>query len=512
MRRTIIVAVGVLLFCAVVIHMEAATIIVTNTNDSGPGSLRQALADANHGDTIDFAVTGTIQLISDGLLIARNVTISGPGADQLAIDGNQAEFVLSVSPQITAAISGLTIRNGYFGIYNQQGRLSVSNCVVSGNTFAGLYNISGQDSLGASMTITKSILSNNLGTGVFNDVTHTVAHNSAGPSSPDLVCACMTITDSVASNNAKNGISNSGSYTANATATLTVVNSIVADNDGGGIANDGELGSATATIVSTTVSGNSLGGVFSSGLPPLGSFGQLTITKSTISGNSAFRGGGINCYGSFLTVANSTISGNSSERDGGGIYANGFLNGPNVSIVNSTISGNSGTSGGGIYNTSSLIVRSSSITDNSAGSGGGICNDHLHQLAPVVEISNTILNAGALGANIFNNGGSVTSLGYNLSSDDAAGYLTGPGDQINTNPLLGPLQSNGGPTFTHALLPGSPAIDAGDPNFSPPPLYDQRGCSFDRVFDGRIDIGSFETQPPPRRPCPRPRPTPVPRP
>ena len=62
-------------------------------------------------------------------------------------------------------------------------------------------------------------------------------------------------------------------------------------------------------------------------------------------------------------------------------------------------------------------------------------------------------------------GGTVTSLGYNLSSDDGGGYLTGPGDQINTDPLIGPLQDNGGPTFTHALLPGSPAIDAGDPNF-----------------------------------------------
>ena len=78
----------------------------------------------------------------------------------------------------------------------------------------------------------------------------------------------------------------------------------------------------------------------------------------------------------------------------------------------------------------------------------------------------------------------------------AAVYLTGPGDQINTDPMLGPLQDNGGPTFTHALLPGSPAIDAGDPNFTPPPFYDQRGPGFDRVVNGRIDIGSFEVQGP----------------
>jgi hypothetical protein len=129
----------------------------------------------------------------------------------------------------------------------------------------------------------------------------------------------------------------------------------------------------------------------------------------------------------------------------------------------------------------------------------------------VVEISNTILNAGASGENIFNNGGTVTSHGYNLSSDDGGGYLTGPGDQINTDPLLGPLQDNGGPTLTHALLPGSPAINAGDPNFTLPPVYDQRRPNFYRVRDTNIDIGSFEVQAgigPRQRPTPRPRPTP----
>jgi hypothetical protein len=100
-----------------------------------------------------------------------------------------------------------------------------------------------------------------------------------------------------------------------------------------------------------------------------------------------------------------------------------------------------------------------------------------------------------------------------LSSDDGGGYLTGPGDQINTDPLLGPLQDNGGPTFTHALLDGSPAIDAGDPKFIPPPLYDQRGPSFWRVRNDRIDVGSFEVQAGPEpTPTPTPDPTPTPTP
>ena len=179
--------------------------------------------------------------------------------------------------------------------------------------------------------------------------------------------------------------------------------------------------------------------------------------------------------------------------------------------MNSTISGNSAAnSGGGIaalYSQFLVTIDNSTFTGNSAPSGGGIYN------AERLEIIDTILNAGASGENIFNNGGTIISHGYNISSDDGGGYLNGPGDQIDTDPLLGPLQDNGGPTVTHALSPGSPAIDTGDPNFTPPPFYDQRGCPFVRVFNGRIDVGSFEAQPP-RRPCtaPRPRPTPAPRP
>ena len=87
------------------------------------------------------------------------------------------------------------------------------------------------------------------------------------------------------------------------------------------------------------------------------------------------------------------------------------------------------------------------------------------------------------------------------------GNLVATGDQINTDPMLGPLQDNGGPTFTHALLPGSIAVDAGDPNFTPPTNYDQRGPGFSRVYNGRIDIGAFEVQP---TPTPSPTPTPTP--
>jgi Right handed beta helix region len=427
MRRTTIFSVAVLLVAATAMSAHAATVTVTNTNDSGTGSLRQALAVAHDGDRITFAVSGTITLTSGALVVAKSVTISGPGADQLSIVGIPFQSVFAVAG---ATISGLTIRNGAVGIDNG-GTLTVKNCVISGMSVAGIHNVS----------------------------------------------------------------------------SLTVVNSNVSDNDGWGIYNiTGEFGVVTATILSTTVSGNPFGGVVAA--PNFfGGRAYITITDCTISGNS---GGGIVGAATLLTVANSTISGNSAGTSGGGISVSPGPVGVNLdsSIVNSTISGNSaGTSGGGIGTSNTLRVANCTITGNSAPSGGGIYN------VGSVELSNTILNAGASGENIFNNGGTVISDGYNLSSDDGGGYLTGPGDQINTDPLLGPLQNNGGPTFTHALLTGSSAIDAGDPNFIPPPFNDQRGCSFDRVFNGRIDIGSFEMQPP-HRPCatPRLRPTPAPRP
>jgi len=130
----------------------------------------------------------------------------------------------------------------------------------------------------------------------------------------------------------------------------------------------------------------------------------------------------------------------------------------------------------------------------------------------MLSLGRTVVNRKANGKKCDSSTGrgNVTSHGYNLSSDDGGGYLTGPGDQINTAPMIGPLQDNGRPTLTHALLPGSPAINAGDPNFTPPPIYDQRGSPYVRVFNGRIDIGSFEVQPS-RRPGPTPRPRSTPR-
>jgi len=291
----------------------------------------------------------------------------------------------------------------------------------------------------------------------------------------------------------------------------------------------------TVTIFGLTITnGSDSSSVGGGGI--LNDHANLTVNFSSLSGNSAVEGGGGIYNDGFasssatLTVNNSTLSGNSSGNsvapsDGGGIYNDGGQSGSaTLTVNNSTLSGNSGASGGGIFNngfngSGTLTVNNSTLSGNSAsGEGGGI--DNLG--TATLTIGSTILNAGASGGNITNLSGTVTSNGYNLSSDAAGGDgTTGPGgllnatgDIRNTNPMLGALANNGGPTFTYALCTASgvpdasctgasPAIDQGKNFTTPLATTDQRGTGFTRTVnlglprptggDG-TDIGAFEVQ------------------
>jgi predicted outer membrane repeat protein len=216
----------------------------------------------------------------------------------------------------------------------------------------------------------------------------------------------------------------------------------------------------------------------------------LTITNSTVSGNRAFQlGGGIYSLFGTLIVTSSTFSDNQAGF-GGGIRSQGTL-----TITSSTFSGNSAATGGGIrHGAGPFTITSSTITANRAGSASGGAGIAL--VFTSLQVRGTIVagNTNVLGLAIDCEleVATITSLGHNLDGDGSC--FTGGTDLVNTNPRLGPLADNGGPTLTHLPLADSPAIDTGGPAPCPTPV-DQRGLS--RPQGGACDIGAVEAIPPP---------------
>jgi CSLREA domain-containing protein len=251
------------------------------------------------------------------------------------------------------------------------------------------------------------------------------------------------------------------------------------------------------TISGLTIANGSVPDLFGGGIL---NAGAVELIDCLVTGNSAAAGGGIYNVGagSLLIITTSTISGNSNSRGGGG----GILSEGTLNIVNSTISGNSGNDGGGVHNfQGTATITDSTITGNTAisnGDGGGIFSIP----AGALKLKNTIVagNSAPIGPDL---AGTIASQGYNLiGSNKDAPFTAATGDQIGTalspiDPRLGPLQDNGGPTNTHALLTGSPAIDRG----SAGKTTDQRGLP--RKIDSPLiantadgsDIGAYEVQP-----------------
>jgi hypothetical protein len=439
--------------------------VVTSTADSGPGSLRQAIAEACPGSTITFADTGTITLTSGELDINENLAIQGPGANLLTVSGNNTALhvfnIGMVTPALDVTLSGLTITGGNadtFGegglgdrgagiLFYDTGTLNVTGCTISGNANpiaggGGIYNM-------GTLNVTNSTISDN------------TAHDEGA------------------------GVSNLG--------TANITNSTISGNtvagQGGGISND-QL--ATLKVTGCTISGNSSGtkggGIFN--------FGMATVAESTITGNSATFAGGVYNDG-MLSISNTTMSANTATA-GGAIFNGGVTLTAVANIINSTISGNAAIFGSGFFNNDKAAITNSTIAGNTASASGAIFSNG------TTTIKNTIvaLNMTGTDPDVF---GAFTSQGHNLigKEDGSAGFVNGvEGDQVGSsgspiNPKLGPLQNNGGPTATLALLPGSPAIDAGDDSVLGPPLSlttDQRGPGFPRKSGAHVDIGAFEFQ------------------
>lgn len=300
----------------------------------------------------------------------------------------------------------------------------------------------------------------------------------------------------VSGNNASRIFTNStGAVTTLQGMRLTEGNGVSAVNTGraGAVYNNG----GTLTLRALAITGNAAA---NGGGLNTASAGTTVVESSVISNNTASgSGGGLQNFStSFLTVVDSTISGNVSNGTTGG--GAGQINGT-VRIINSTISGNSAPSGGGFSSNGTLLeIVNSTITGNSSVNNGG----GLHRATTNVNafLRNTIIagNAGTAASPDVTASASISSLGHNLIG--VTGTSTGwiGTDLLDTDPLLGPLEDNGGPTLTHSIPDGSPAIDAADAcvldsscasNNAPFNITaDQRGEP--RPAGAGVDIGAFE--------------------
>jgi hypothetical protein len=405
----------------------ATKITVTSTANSGAGTLRNAISLAAPNDTIVFAPA----------LSGSTITLL---SGSLPLTKNVTIIGLGAS---SLAISG---NNGCRIFYINAGiRVKVTNLKI----------INGKD--GAVSTTGRGGGVFNNANATFENVTFQNCNTYGSPNSGGAIfntgTGNLTITNCTFLNNNANGF----------TTELT---------KGGALYSDGISHISTSTFSSNTTGGTPNGGaIFNTD--------TMGINQSTFNGNSAsgfvsgFGGAIFNETTGDLEIINSTISGNSVGGKGGAEGAGLFNNGI-TRLVFSTVTLNSASSmaplGGGFYNTGIFALHSALVAQNSVSFGTGTED----------------------GANT----GFISDFGYNLIGISNPGLgLTDTTNITGTsaspvNPLLGPLQNNGGPTFTHALLAGSPAIDAGNPSSLYHLTVDQR--NFPRPINTAPDIGSFE--------------------
>ncbi|TAE02807.1 MAG: DUF4347 domain-containing protein, partial [Oscillatoriales cyanobacterium] len=428
-----------------------ATFGVTNTNDSGPNSLRDAITQANAtpgADIIDLTgITGTIALASALPIINESLSLNGPGVANLTVSGNSLFQILSTNNG-PVSISNLTFANGGGAINNASGvTLNLTNVNFSSNTAglgAALFN------QGGTVTIAGSTFTAN-----------TV--NGSGGGAIRQGGGTLSIVDSTFTEN-----------TANA-----------ASQGGGAILID----SGAVNITGCTFAGNSSQNTDGGGaIYHRGGGELLSIVNSTFTNNiSAADGGAIRNDAQPLTVTSSTFNGNRATQNAGAIRNDGV-----ATITNSTFSANTAANFGAIRNGGTLNLSSSTLTLNTAtNQGGGIFN------TLTANVRNTIIagNTAPLNPDV---DGTFTSQGNNLigNSGPGTGFTNGVnGDQVGTagtpiNPNLGALKNNGGPTQTHAPNLGSLAIDRG--NSAIALTTDQRNLT--RLSGSNVDIGAVEIQ------------------
>ncbi len=447
----------------------AATLTVDTLTDENDGScsdgdcsLRDAIAVTSNGDTINFAAAlsgGTITLDGTQLTIDKNVTIIANVP--IIVSADSASRVFEIALNATVTIDGLTIRDGH----------------INGGQGGGIYNL-------GTLTLNNSTVSD-------NSVSNSTSKGAGGNGGGIYNSGMLTVSNSVVSNNSANG----------ANAPTDTLDNIAGGKGGtGGIYSDGTLSISDSTFHGNAANGGSAhrranGGAGGSG--GINNAGTLTVNSSTIRNNSADGGkggainsadqrrggkggsGGIHNSG-MATVSTSTISNNSAD---GGARANSSV-------------GHGGHGGNGsVTNSGTLTLTSSTISDNNAlgrpggtsagndgNDGNGIRN------SDTLTLRNTIV-ANSTAVECDNADGATLSVTHSLIEDGSCGAEDGnANNNLSGDPQLASLAGNGGRTQTHALLAGSPAIDAG--NNANCPATDQRGNA--RPQADTCDIGAVE--------------------
>ncbi len=438
---------------------------VTTLDDSGTGSLRAAIEDANAngGGTISFApgLTGTIPLASDLPAITESVTITGPGAAAVTVDANGFR-TFYIDQAVTLTISGLTLTDGGHApleVFNQ-GAIVADAMVVTGND-TDTNRGGGLNCNFASLTLTNSTVSGNIGGG-----------GGGGLYLQD--CNARIVSTTIADNQALDGLDGGGLYIEGGTTSIensTISGNYANDNSAAVYIDDGgESGSAAVTISNSTIVNNT-------------------------AANSDDPGVGISVAGgSTLDLIQSTVTGNHhvgapQERYLGALYLQGGSYVPDAAGNSAHVQGKHGKPDSEVHSAEAgeVNIIGTIITGNGDTSQPGIFDifvgNQNEQPPGTVNSDHSIIGVTANNITVVDQGGT----------------------QRNVDPKLGPLADNGGPTQTMALLEGSPAIDHGPvpvPSF-PHNDNDQRGAGFPRVVNGTVDVGAYEVQPP-AEPAPAP--------
>lgn len=478
----------------------------------GDCSLRAAIQEANATASSDTIIlpAGTYVLTITGQLedaaaqgdldILNDLTLQGAGADTTIVDARKIDRVFHITATAQVTLTGLTIQNGSDNGYlgggiRANGALTLIDARLTAN-----YSSASGGAIASQKTLVlmnTDVISNRSGFG-----------GGIYATGPLTMTGGQILSNSVSSGGG--GVRASGSAFLSGTL-LRGNHADSTSSSGGGLNFSGSrLQLMNVTLISNTAQSEGGG---------LTSNGATILNNVIISGNVASdgvthgEGGGIRFRGTGVLELNDvTISHNQGTAGGGGI----FTEGP-IRLNRVTLSDNRGGSFGGalfISGTTTLVVMTNTtVSGNSldAGAGGGIYNVGVLSMTNATVVSNT---APAFGSAIYNagplyarntiiakspgsvqacNGDALTSHGHNLDNDGTCS-LTATGDLSNTNPLLGVLRDNGGATWTHALLPASPAIDRGDNAGCP--NRDQRGTL--RPLDGDdngssvCDIGAYE--------------------